>query len=57
MSFTMDMSSYQTVEDVIGAGRGEEIILFGRAVEIIDIDLACQHQLSLPLFLTNDSCQ
>ena len=55
MSFTLDMSNYQTADDVIGAGHDEEIIFFGRALEIIDIYLASQHQLSLPLFPTNET--
>lgn len=57
MSFTMDMSGCQTVDDENNAGHDEEIIFFGRAIEIIDIgiDLAYQHQLSLPLFLANES--
>jgi hypothetical protein len=55
MVFTLDMSSHQTVDDVIGAGDGEEIMFFGRALEIMNVDLACQHQLSLPLFLTNET--
>lgn len=48
------MSSYQTAGDVIGAGHGEEILLFGRALEIFDIDPASQHQLSLHLFPTDE---
>ncbi len=54
MSFTLDMSSYQPLDDVISTVDDEEIILFGRALEMIDIDLAYQHQLSLPLFLANE---
>ena len=55
MSFTLDMSSDLTVDDLIGAGLEEEIIFFGGALEIIDVYLASEHQLSLPLFLTNET--
>lgn len=55
MSFTMDMSSCQTADDVISLGHGEEIILLGRALEFVDIIPAYQYQLSLPLILANET--
>lgn len=51
----MDMSSHQIVDDKIGEEHGEEILLFGRALELIDIDLTSQHQLSLPLFPSDET--
>ncbi|MGA8146604.1 MAG: hypothetical protein WB870_03400 [Gallionellaceae bacterium] len=56
MSFALDMSNYQTVGDVIGAGHGKEIFLLGRVLEIFEFDLASLHQLSLPLVLTMKWC-
>jgi tRNA(Leu) C34 or U34 (ribose-2'-O)-methylase TrmL len=58
MGFTMDMSSsHQAADHDLKAGREDEIIFFGRATEIIDddIDQAYQHQLSLPLFISEKS--
>jgi hypothetical protein len=49
MGFSMVTGNYhQTVDDGITAGYEDEILLFGRAIEIIDIELAQQHQLNLP---------
>jgi hypothetical protein len=50
MSFTLAMGSNQSVDGMISADHGDEILLFGRALEIVDIELTYQHQLSLPLF-------
>jgi hypothetical protein len=57
MSFTIDISSYQAADDEINLRHDEEIIFFGRTTEIIDtdIDQAYQHQLSLPLFISEKS--
>jgi hypothetical protein len=55
MSFIMDMSSYQAVCDEISAGHDEEIIFFGRAIEVIDIDPVSRQQLNLPLFPAYES--
>jgi hypothetical protein len=53
----MDLSSHQIVDDEIGEEHGEEILLFGRALEFINIDLVSQHQLSLPLFLSDETAR
>lgn len=50
MSFTLAMNSYQTVDEMMNSDHDDEIIFFGRAIEILDSDLTYQHQLSLPLF-------
>jgi hypothetical protein len=56
MSFTMDMSSNQlAVDHDTNAGREDGIIFFGRAIEIIDIDVAHQHQLNLPLSYASEA--
>jgi hypothetical protein len=49
------MSGYQFVDDVIGAEHGEEILLFGRALEFLGVDLVSHHQLRLPLFLNDEA--
>jgi hypothetical protein len=57
MSFTMDISSYPTETecDKTNAGHDEEIMFFGRAIEIFDTDPVYQQQLNLPLFSANES--
>jgi hypothetical protein len=52
----MDMSSnQQAVDHDTNAGREDGIIFFGRAIEIIDIDVAHQHQLNLPLSYASEA--
>lgn len=55
MSFTMEMSGHPTVDDVPSAEDSEEIMLFGRALEIDDLVLVYHRQLSLPLSPTNET--
>lgn len=52
MGFTMDVGS--TVEEVTSADHGDEIMLFGRAIEIVDDKLKYQYQMNLPLFSANE---
>ncbi|MBI3479151.1 MAG: hypothetical protein HY016_02160 [Nitrosomonadales bacterium] len=50
MDFTIELSGPQTADDAFSGVDSEEIMLFGRAVEIDDLDLIYHRQLSLPLF-------
>lgn len=54
MGFTIEVSS--AVEEVTDAGHGDEIMLFGRALEMADENLKYQYQMKLPLFLANERC-
>lgn len=55
MSFTMEISSCQAVDDLTGTVDSEEIMFFGRTFETIDANWMCSYQLSLPLFFANET--
>lgn len=55
MSFAMDANSCQAVDDALGTGQTEEIMFFGRAFAIIEVDFVCQNQLNLPLSFANET--
>ena len=54
MSFTIASNNHQAVDDTAGPENSEEVMLFGRALEIDDFDLIYHRQLSLPLIFTNE---
>ena len=54
MSFTIASNSHQAVDDTAVSENSEEVMLFGRALEIDDLDLVYHRQLSLPLIFTNE---
>ena len=54
MGFTLDIGSHPIMDEEISEEHSEEILLFGRALEFHDVDPVSQHQLSLPLFNSNE---